>query len=241
MEFIPKKFASVGLLLFAVLLGFLLLLQIPSAAAISCTPGETPAESTSTSLHTIYCHSCQDQCITQCKSQGREVTKVECNFWGSAPAVCKCCCALPSSTPIAQPGNWAQCASGETNMFAVLPKAALDCNLCVTGCKTKCDAQGATVSRETCFQSFQPPSTPVDQSLICPCCCKANPPPSPPPPTPSPPPPPSPSPPPPVCPPPPSPSCGSCSVDINIQISSVTRQAPCKYELSQSSSSTAEL
>ncbi|MCL7022367.1 hypothetical protein MKW94_023935 [Papaver nudicaule] len=220
---------------------FLLLLVIfatveiqSTSAAFSCASGETQTESTSVSHPKIYCYGCQDTCVTQCKSQGREVSQIECNFWGSDQAVCKCCCALPSSTTPPKPIIWNQCPAVETNQYFVLSKSAIDCSLCVNGCKTKCDAIGASVTRETCFQDFQQGTTTlIDGVLACPCCCKPNPPPPPPPP---------PSPPPPPPSPPPSPSCpcsGSCGVDINIQITS--GQAPCNDKLQHSSSSTDEL
>ncbi|KAI3879369.1 hypothetical protein MKW98_014539 [Papaver atlanticum] len=176
------------------------------------------------SEHTIYCVTCQDKCIAQCKSQGRVVSQLECNFWGSAPAVCKCCCGLPSSTPTTDPTSWVQCPAEEKSQFFALYKVNLDCNLCINGCKTRCDAIGAKVTREVCFQSHQQSSrTLVANDLLCPCCCKPNPPPSPPPP-----PPPS----PPICPPSTGPSCGSCGVDVNIQISSTPgQQAPCECKL----------
>ncbi|KAI3920692.1 hypothetical protein MKW92_021053 [Papaver armeniacum] len=213
-----KSFSGAfGLLLFIfVIVG---MLEMPSAAAISCGPGETSAESRSVSDPKIYCYGCQDQCITECKSQGREVSQLECNFWGSEQAVCKCCCGLPSSTPPPKPIAWNQCPTEETNEYFLLRNSLIDCSLCVNGCKTKCDAIGATVAREVCFQDFQVGTTVlIDAVLACPCCCKPNPPP-----------------------PPPCPCSGSCGVDINIQISSVPGQAPCKHELPQSSSYTAEL
>ncbi|KAI3984505.1 hypothetical protein MKX01_033998 [Papaver californicum] len=202
---------------------FAILEVLPSAAgAITCAPGETQTESSSVSDPKIYCYGCQDQCITQCQSQGRQVSQLECNFWGSEQAVCKCCCGIPSSTPPPKPIAWNQCPTEETNKYFTLEKSVIDCSLCVNGCKTKCDAIGATVAREVCFQNFQLGTTIlIDQFLVCPCCCKPNPPPPPP---------------------PPCPCSGTCDVDINIQISSVPDQAaPCKYELQQSSSSTAEL
>ncbi|XP_026430098.1 uncharacterized protein LOC113326617 isoform X2 [Papaver somniferum] len=167
----------------------------------------------------IYCYGCQDQCITQCKSQDREVSQLECNFWGSEQAVCKCCCGLPSSTPPPKPIIWNQCPTEETNEYFLLRNSLIDCRLCVNGCKTKCDAIGATVAREVCFQDFNVGTTIlIDGVLACPCCCKPKPPP------------------PPAC-----PCSESCGVDINIQISSVAGQASRKYELPHSSSSTAEL
>ncbi|KAI3927016.1 hypothetical protein MKW92_052121 [Papaver armeniacum] len=208
------------------------MLEMPSAtAAISCAPGETPVESTSVSDPKIYCYGCQDKCITQCKSQGREVSQIECNFWGSDQAVCKCCCALPSSAPApSKPIIWNQCPPEETNKYFVLRESVIDCSLCVDGCKTKCDAIGSSVTRETCFQDFQQGTTTlIDKVLACPCCCKPNPPPPPPPP-----PPPSPS-------PPPCPCGGSCGMDINIKISSVPGQATCNQPPQSSSSSADEL
>ncbi|KAI3839897.1 hypothetical protein MKX03_025162 [Papaver bracteatum] len=237
-----KSFSCASLFLvlfiFAIVGMFGKCLRIPSAAAISCASGDTTAESTSVSEHTIYCATCQDEVVSQ----------LECNFWGSAPAVCKCCCGLPSSTLTTDPTSWVQCPAEETTQFFVLYKVNLDCNLCINGCNTRCDAIGAKVTREVCFQSHQLPSkTLVPNDLVCPCCCKPNPPlqppspppPFPPPPSPPPPPPypsplpPSPPPPsPPICPPSPGPSCGSCGVDVNIQIASTPgQQAPCEYKL----------
>ncbi|KAI3930850.1 hypothetical protein MKW98_025798 [Papaver atlanticum] len=237
-----KSFSGALLLLVLFIFAIVGMFKIPSAAAISCASGDTTAESTSVSEHTIYCITCQDKCIAQCKSQGRVVSQLECNFWGSAPAVCKCCCGLPSSTPTTDPTSWVQCPAEEKSQFFALYKVNLDCNLCINGCKTRCDAIGAKVTREVCFQSHQQSSrTLVANDLLCPCCCKPNPPlppPSPPPPPPSPPPPPPSSPPsppppsPPICPPSTGPSCGSCGVDVNIQISSTPgQQAPCEYKL----------
>ncbi|RZC91595.1 hypothetical protein C5167_027656 [Papaver somniferum] len=241
-----KTFPCASLVVLIFIFAIVGMLEMPSAAAISCGPGETLAESKSVSMPTIYCFGCQEQCITQCKSQGREVSKVECNFWSSDPAECKCCCRLPSSTPTPQPTSWVQCPSGESSMFFALNKVALDCNLCVNGCKTKCDSIRATVSRETCFQTFRQPTTLTDDGLNCPCCCKKDPPPpppSPPPPShpPPSPPPPSPSPPPPSppsCPSPPSPgtSCGCCNANTNIQISV---KSGCNVKVSTPSSSAA--
>ncbi|XP_026460668.1 uncharacterized protein LOC113361744 isoform X2 [Papaver somniferum] len=95
--------------------GYTLMLQMPSAgAAISCASGEIQVQTKSVDRPTVYCYGCQDQCITQCKSQGREVSQVECNFWGTDQAICKCCCALPSSTPPpSKPIYWNQCPLGE--------------------------------------------------------------------------------------------------------------------------------
>ncbi|RZC85862.1 hypothetical protein C5167_026518 [Papaver somniferum] len=217
-----KSFSGALLLLVLFIFVIVGMLEMPSAAAISCGPGETSTESRSVSHPMIYCYGCQDQCITQCKSQGREVSQLECNFWGSEQAVCKCCCGLPSSTPPSKPIIWNQCPPEETNKYFDLQKSVIDCSLCVNGCKTKCEAIGATATREVCFQNFQVGTTTlIDQHLVCPCCCKPNPPPSPSP--------------------PPCPCSGSCGVNIDIQISSAPGQSPCKYELPQLSSSTAEL
>ncbi|MCL7024212.1 hypothetical protein MKW94_003298 [Papaver nudicaule] len=196
---------------------------MPSAsAAFSCDPGETlTATSSSVSDYKIYCHGCQDQCITQCQSQGREVSQLECNFWGTDPAECKCCCRLPSSTPSPPPIHFNRCAMDEINKYFYRRNSSIDCNICVNECKTRCDGVGATVTRQVCSQDYrQDTKALIDGVLNCPCCCKIHPPPpppspSPPPPSPSPPPPPSlppsppppsPSPPPPPPPPTPSPS-----------------------------------
>ncbi|XP_026460667.1 uncharacterized protein LOC113361744 isoform X1 [Papaver somniferum] len=173
--------------------GYTLMLQMPSAgAAISCASGEIQVQTKSVDRPTVYCYGCQDQCITQCKSQGREVSQVECNFWGTDQAICKCCCALPSSTPPpSKPIYWNQCPLGEKKRFNLLRNSLIDCKLCVNNCKTKCDRVGGTVTRQVCFQDFQFGTTVLIDLLVCPCCCKINHslPPSPPPQSPPPPPP----------------------------------------------------
>ncbi|MCL7044378.1 hypothetical protein MKW94_026669 [Papaver nudicaule] len=123
-----------------------------------CGLGETQIESKSVSNPTIYCYRCQDQCIDQCRSQGRE-----------------CCCGLPSSTPLPPPIPWYKCPTEEKKRGLVLRKSEIDCNLCVKGCKTKCDRIGGTVTRQVCFQDFQFGTMFLIDTLLCPCCCKINP------------------------------------------------------------------
>ncbi|MCL7039574.1 hypothetical protein MKW94_001307 [Papaver nudicaule] len=238
-----------GFVIVLFIIAIVTMLEMPPAAAvISCDPGETYTETKSVADHTIYCFGCQDQCITQCKSQGKEVSQIECNFWSSNPTVCKCFCGLPSSTPpLPPPTAWNKCPIGEKFRGSQQTTSVMNCNLCVNACKTGCDGIGGTVTRQVYFQDFRQDATKalIKDQLLCPCCCKEAPPPPPPIPSPPPlppsppPPPPSPAPPSPISPPSGCPCSGSCGVDINFQIS--TAQAPCKYKLPQSSSSSDEL
>ncbi|XP_026430101.1 uncharacterized protein LOC113326617 isoform X5 [Papaver somniferum] len=127
---------------------------------------------------------------------------------------------MPSAAAIScGPGETSTESRSSDDLLLWLSRPVHNPMLCVNGCKTKCDAIGATVAREVCFQDFNVGTTIlIDGVLACPCCCKPKPPP------------------PPAC-----PCSESCGVDINIQISSVAGQASRKYELPHSSSSTAEL
>ncbi|KAI3896506.1 hypothetical protein MKW92_004037 [Papaver armeniacum] len=139
-------------------------------------PGEIPTKATkSATNHSIYCYDCQKECINQCQLQGREVSQVECNFWGEEPAVCKCCCGLPSPTPPPKPIAWDECPIGETNKFIFLSNSSIDCNICVNQCKTECAEVGATVTREACLQNFDSNSKElIEDNLLCPCSCKPS-------------------------------------------------------------------
>ncbi|XP_026430063.1 wiskott-Aldrich syndrome protein homolog 1-like isoform X2 [Papaver somniferum] len=236
MEFTPTNFAFC---LFASIVGFSLMQQMPSAAAFSCGPGEIQSETKSPTPYTLYCVGCQDTCANYCQPKGRKVTKIECNFWGVDPAVCRCCCGLPFSGPPILPPSiaFSDCPTNEILKYFQPPKdSEIDCNLCVNGCKNECDSIGAQVTKELCVYSSS-----ITSNVLCPCCCNRNsPPPSsppPPPPPPSPPPPPTPSisPPPPSAstPPPPSssppwPPEACCSKEIEV---STPGQEPCRYGL----------
>ncbi|KAI3991094.1 hypothetical protein MKX01_041313 [Papaver californicum] len=185
-------------------------LLYPISCGLFLRPGETQTESTPDSNPRNYCIGYQEQCITECQSQGRQVSEVECNYWrgNEEQAVCKCCCGLPSSTPPPEDIYWNQCPSGETNKKFMFENTDPDYNFCVNGCKSRCDEIGATMTRKTCVPSTRP----RDRELHCPCCKPQNPPPSP---TPSPPPPPpipTPS------PPPPTPAAFSCDPSTEVYV-----------------------
>ncbi|KAI3951071.1 hypothetical protein MKW92_009868 [Papaver armeniacum] len=210
MEFPKKLFQSVSFLVLLGIVGFSLMLQMPSlavaAAAFSCDPS-TEVYVGGNRTHTdtdggISCYSCPGNIQNLCNSKGRTVSKIECNWWDIGGArrttVCVGCCGELHPPPI--PVITGECQAGEANQsFQVRASFPWNCGICQNGCKDKCDFRKQLVSRELCGFVSGP-------SYDCKCCCRPPPPPpSPPPPPPSPPPP-RPSPPPPPPPPPPTPT-----------------------------------
>ncbi|KAI3880704.1 hypothetical protein MKX03_008115 [Papaver bracteatum] len=137
---------------------------------------------------------------------------------------CECSCKNmspppPSPPPPSPPSPSEICKPGDIhNVILCGPTSVCDC--CTNWCNNKCRGMGSSVTNQKCTKFINSEGYPT---TTCDCFCKnmSPPPSSPPPPSPSPPPP---------SPPPPQPFC--CPTEMDFQVS--PDQAPCKYTLSPS-------
>ncbi|KAI3871208.1 hypothetical protein MKW98_015108 [Papaver atlanticum] len=196
-------------LVFAGIVGFSFMLHVTSlaAAALSCDPStEVYVGGTKTTFRDTgeLCRDCWSNIQTLCTSKERLVSKIE---WNRVPFEPD----LSFNSPMTNPEN---------------------CDVCINGCKTRCDTRNGTVFRETCrFLS----DARGRYYYGCNCCCRPTPPPppppSPPPPSPPPsPPPPTPSPPPPSPPPPSEPICDTGDIYLPFQLPSTRDCDQCKND-----------
>ncbi|KAI3832837.1 hypothetical protein MKX03_026598 [Papaver bracteatum] len=166
--------------LFSLILGLSLVLQVPSVKALTCGVDETYVLNSVVHVSSDqFCRTCPVEVEELCRQQGRHVSTIECNWWDSPPqlreSVCEGCCGKPSPAP-PRPISSTESQAGDIDTsFPLYVNFHWNCGLCQDGCKNKCERKskclptGQTmVSREMCtYMAYWGQSI-----FVCNCCCR---------------------------------------------------------------------